>query len=345
MIKVGVIGLGMMGSTHLDVYAKRDDVEVVAISDKDPQRLSGEALALGNIEGQAAGGFDIPDADVKRYDEGRKLIRNKQIDLVDICLPTPMHTAYARTALKAGKHVLVEKPVARTLREARRLAVAAGKADTFIMPAMCMRFWPGWTWAKQAVAESSYGAVRAATFRRTSSPPTSGTFYMDGALSGGGLLDLHIHDIDFIYHLFGMPASVTSAGYTHLTGEIDHVTTLYRFDAPMPAMVSAEGGWDMTEGVPFNMTYTILFDRATAVFDLAAEHPLMLYETGREPEAIPLQDGMGYTHEIDYFLNCVAEGRRPQRSTVDDALPALQIVEAERRSALNGRPVRIRVQN
>lgn len=343
MIKVGVIGLGMMGSTHLDVYAKRDDVEVVAIADKNPQRLSGEVLAQGNIEGQSAGGFDIRGADVKRFDEGRKLIRSKNVDVVDICLPTPMHVAYARTALKAGKHVLVEKPLGRTLGEARRLVAAAAEADSFIMPAMCMRFWPGWTWAKRAVEESTYGPVRAATFRRTSPPPpNSRDFYLDGARSGGALLDLHIHDIDFIYHLFGMPASVTSAGYTHISGEIDHLTTIYRFDAPMPAMVMAEGGWDFAEGVPFNMTYAIQFEQASAIFDISAPQPLMLYEVGQPPREIPLEEGMGYDHEIDYFIQCVAGGQPPRQCTVQDALPALQIAEAERRSVLSGRPVNIR---
>lgn len=341
MIKVGVIGLGMMGSTHLDVYAKRDDVEVVAIADKDPQKLSGEVLALGNIDGQASGGFDLHGADVKRYDEGRKLIRDKQIDLVDICLPTPMHVSYARSALKAGKHVLIEKPVGRTLREAKRLAEIAAQAKGFIMPGMCMRFWPGWSWAKKAVTESTYGSVRAATFRRLSSPP-NGTFYMDGSQSGGALLDLHIHDIDFIYHLFGLPASVTSTGYTHITGEIDHVTTIYRFDSPMPALVTAEGGWDFDEGMPFTMTYAIEFEQATAVFDIAAAQTLTLYQAGHPPMPIPLEEGMGYDHEIDYFVKCVAEGRRPQRCTVEDALPALQIADAERRSALSGRPVKLR---
>ena len=111
MTRVGVIGLGMMGNTHLDVYAKRDDVEVVAISDLLPDRLSGETVVGGNVEGQAQGGFDINRPGLKKYDEGKKLIKDKSIELVDICMPTHLHVEYARRALKAGKHVLVEKPV------------------------------------------------------------------------------------------------------------------------------------------------------------------------------------------------------------------------------------------
>ena len=93
MIRVGVIGLGMMGQTHLDVYSRRSDVKVVAISDKDPDRLAGKSKAQGNVEGQAQGAFDLSQA--KPYAEGMDLIKDKDVDLVDICLATPLHVEYA----------------------------------------------------------------------------------------------------------------------------------------------------------------------------------------------------------------------------------------------------------
>ena len=94
MINVGVIGLGMMGLTHLDVYAKRSDVNVVAISDKDPQRLSGKTRAVGNVEGQAQGSFNLSHA--KPYEEGMDLIKDKSVELVDIC------SALVSTAVTVG---------------------------------------------------------------------------------------------------------------------------------------------------------------------------------------------------------------------------------------------------
>ena len=144
MINVGVIGLGMMGQTHLDVYSKRDDVNIVAISDKDPARLSGEEKAGGNVEGQASGGVDL--SKVRRYEEGMQLIADDDIDLVDICLPTPLHLQYAEAALQTAKHLLVEKPLARTYVDAVKLAQAGDNAKGISMPAMCIRFWPGWAW-------------------------------------------------------------------------------------------------------------------------------------------------------------------------------------------------------
>lgn len=141
MIKVGVIGIGMMGNTHLDVYAQNALAEIVAVSDIDPERLSGRARAQGNIDGQAQSRFDLNT--VRQYDEGMKLIRDPDVELVDICLPTPLHLKYAQAALRAGKHVMVEKPVARTVRQADRLAHYAAEAAVngqFAMPGMCMRF-------------------------------------------------------------------------------------------------------------------------------------------------------------------------------------------------------------
>ena len=224
MINVGVIGLGMMGLTHLDVYSKLEGVEVFAIADKDRDRLHGKAQAAGNIEGQAQGGFDFEA--VQKYEDAEKLIHHKKIDVVDICLPTHLHLIFARKVLRAGKHVLIEKPLARTAADAKKLVRSAQSAKGLAMPAMCMRFWPGWTWLKKAVSEGTYGKVLSATFRRVAEHP-GGPFYERGELCGGAVLDVHIHDTDFVQFLFGVPEAVSSVGYSKLTGEVDHLVTQY----------------------------------------------------------------------------------------------------------------------
>jgi len=335
MIRVGVIGLGMMGNTHLDVYAKRKDVQVVAISDINPDRLSGKARAKGNIEGQAQGGIDL--SKVTRHPEGKLLIADPDVDIVDICLPTPMHVEYAIAALQAGKHVLVEKPLGRTAADAHKLAQAASKAKGMIMPAMCMRFWPAWEWLKQAADDGRYGKVRAAHFRRVANHP-GGDFYLNGKACGGALLDLHVHDTDFVYHLFGKPEAVFSQGYRKITDHIDHVVTQYIFkDGPI---VSAEGGWVMAPGFGFSMQYTINFENATAIFDIAQKDQLVVVQDGKR-QAISVRDGMGYEHEIDYFLKCVADNTPPSVVTIPDAAVAIDIVEAEARSVDSGQIVKL----
>jgi predicted dehydrogenase len=332
-IKVGVIGLGFMGQTHLDAYARLDGVEVVALADRDPDRLAGKQQAAGNIEGANAGGFDYSKA--KKYTDAADLIADADVDAVDICLPTPAHVPFGLRAIEAGKHLLLEKPVARTHDDAMKLVDAAEVSDKVVMPAMCMRFWPGWVWLKQAIDDKTYGGVLAATFRRVASHP-QGPFYADGEQNGGAALDLHIHDADFVQHLFGMPSRVTSVGYSNPTTAVDHISTQYKVaGAPL---VTAEGSWAMAEGFSFRMQYMVNFEQATATFDSASDRPLTLSKDG-ETKDIELESGMGYDHEIAYFVDCIKQGKKPQRVTMRDGAEAVRLIEAEVESVKSGGPV------
>jgi predicted dehydrogenase len=341
MINVGVIGLGMMGLTHLDVYAKRgNDVTVVAVADRDPARLSGQSRAIGNVDGQAQGAFDI--TKVKGYAEGMDLINDKSVDLVDICLATPLHVEYAIAALKKGKHVLVEKPLARNYKDAMKLVKASQKARGLAMCAMCMRFWPGWTWLKEAVEKQTFGPVLSANFRRLATMPP-GAFYANGELSGGAILDLHLHDADFVQFVFGKPAAVFTQGYTKTSGQLDHVLTHYLYEGAENggAIITAEGTWAMAAPYEFRMQYTVNFRDATAVFDLLNPQPMTVYRNGQK-EVIQLDPRMGYDLEIAYFLDCIAKGQKPTVVTLQDAADAIKLIEAEAKSATTGKAVRIK---
>ena len=333
MLKVGVIGIGMMGSTHLDAYAKLKGAKVVAVADLIKERREGKAVAAGNVKGQSQGGVDF--AAFRKYDEGMTLIADAELDIVDICLPTPLHATYAIAALKAGKHVLTEKPFALDGKTADQLAAAAKTAKTMLMCAMCMRFWPAWVWLKEAVDKKTFGKVLAAQFRRVTSHP-GGPFYGNGDACGGAILDLHIHDTDFIQYCFGMPAGVFSRGYAKDTTRIDHVVTHYLY--PQIPLVTAEGGWAMTPGFGFQMQYTVNFEKATAVFDLGAADPLKVIQHGKA-KAIKVKAGMGYQHEIAYFVDCIKKGKRPQVVEPASAASAVKIVEAEVKSIKTGKVV------
>lgn len=336
MINVGVIGIGSMGNCHLDIYAKRTDVKVLAISDIDPERLSGKSRATGNIEGQVKGAFDL--STVRRYDEGMKLIADPEIDLVDITTWTPLHVPFALAALRAGKHVLVEKPLSINSVNARKLAAAAKKSRKLIMCAQCMRFWPGWVWLKDRVADQAHGKVLSAHFRRLASHP-GGPFYGDGSRCGGAVLDLHIHDTDFIQFCFGVPKAVQSFGYSKNTSALDHILTRYDYGTRGP-LITAEGTWALASGYGFTMHYTVNFEKATAVFDLS--NPGLHLFAGGKMTPVELPAGMGYDHEIDYFLKCIATGTRPKTVTLDSAAKSVAIVEAEVRSAKTRQRVSIR---
>jgi len=329
MTRIGIIGLGFMGRMHIGAYGKVPGARLVAIADQDAKRARGDfSGGWGNIAG-SADALDM--TGITGTTDFQALIRHPDVDVVDICVPTPAHEALAVAALEAGKHVLCEKPLALDSVSAARIAQAAARATGMFMPAMCMRFWPQWQWLKQAVDEGRYGRVMGATFRRVASMPPG--WFSNGQMSGGALLDLHVHDTDFVFHLFGKPDAVFSRGYSKTSGRTDHIVTEYLYDRG-PALVSAEGSWCMANGFSFTMRYTVNFEQATADFDINREHQLILSQDGTS-EQIDLA-GDGYEAEIAYFLDCVGTGHRPVLVTADQAVAGLRILEAEQRSIESG---------
>ena len=296
--------------------------------------LSGVA---GNVADPDAVKLDL--TQVQATKDYREVLANPAVQVVDICLPTAQHVEVATAALQAGKHVVCEKPLARTSAQCRAIVEAAKAAKGFFMPAMCMRFWPGWAWLKEAMADARYGKVLAARFRRVSGPPgwSKGT-YFKGAESGGALLDLHIHDTDFIQFLFGRPRRVFSRGASRFSGAIDHVVTQYEVAGEV--VVSAEGSWLMGEGFGFNMAYTVNFERATADFDLSrGAETLRIFEDDKPARVVAIPDGDGYVGELTHFLEGIAAGRPPTVVTAEDGATAVEICEAEEKSVLTGQPV------
>jgi predicted dehydrogenase len=265
MVRVGVIGLGFMGATHLDAYQRASDAGVacvvVAVCDRKAHRRAGQIDDTGGNFGESPVRFD-PLA-VRAYTDPADLLAATDIDLVSICTPTDSHVDLAIAALNAGKHVLVEKPVALRSADVRRVEAAARDSQKLCMPAMCMRFWPAWSWLRQRIDEQTFGPCRGLTLTRIGSAPQWSTgFYSNPSRSGGAVVDLHIHDADFVRWCFGDPPAVTSTGAV-VEGGINHVTTIYHFDHS----VVAEGGW-LAPGTPFRMRYLAAFVDAVADFDL-----------------------------------------------------------------------------
>jgi predicted dehydrogenase len=263
---------------------------------------------------------------VNIYAEPEALLADEQVQLVSICTYTDTHADLAVRGLEAGKHVLIEKPVAIAPAEVERVADAAVKAGgQACMPAMCMRFWPGWSWLKEQIERRTFGPVRSASFQRLGSRPDWATeFYRDDARCGAALVDLHIHDADFIRWCFGDPDAVVS------TGTVDHVTTMYRYRSG-PSHVLAEGGWGQAAGFPFRMRYVVNFAEATADFDLGRAHPLMLSQAG-ESQPVPVPSLTGYDLEIRHLLDAISRGGLELTATIEDAVAVARLLEAERRS-------------
>lgn len=329
-VGVGIVGFGFMGRTHAGAVRWAREraglaARVVAVAD---ERGAGAfAASGGNL---STGGEGLRPDEVTVHTEAGGLLADERVSLVCVCTPTATHVDLAVRALESGRHVLVEKPVGLTVAEVSRLARAAeGAAERGLLcvPAMCMRYWPGWAWLRETIAEGSLGGVRSMSLTRLGAAPSWSAFYADDSRSGGAILDLHVHDVDFVLHCFGVPWAVSSRG------DSSHVATSYSF-AEGPGDVRAEGGWLRGGSFPFRMRYLVEFERGVADFDLARPEPLLVHD-GSGSRAIALGEGNGYEHQASAVVGAVlAGGRAPV--TVDEAVQAMRVIEAERASLLSG---------
>jgi predicted dehydrogenase len=330
-INIGVAGVGFMGATHLRIYQRVRGVRIAAVCDVSGRIKNGVLGGVaGNIQQTDALRFRTETRVVRTFEA---LLEDPAIDVIDICTPTALHPAQAIAALRAGKHVICEKPLATTSAEARQVAKAAAQARGFLMVAMGVRFWPGWSLLKEVVSEETYGTVLAASFRRLSSRPTWGA---GASHPGGALLDLHIHDTDFVNYVFGRPAAVFCSGVLGGSGAVDHVATQYIY--PGGSAVQAEGTWLLHGG--FNMAYTVYAEGVTLDYDFQrGAEALRVTRAGKASQTMKLRGEDGYNVELRHFIDCIREGRPSPVVSAADAVACLEICEAEEKSARTGKIV------
>ena len=227
-VNVAVVGLGFMGVTHIKAYQQLKAAKIVAVCDSVRLPVNG---VLAGVAGNVTGSGDLDlGRQVKVYRALDEVLADPEVELVDLCVPTPLHPAQAIAALKAGKHVLCEKPLALTSAQARKIVQAAQAASRLLHAGDVHAVLAGLVLPEAGGGEQPYGKVQAARFRRMSPMPGwSKATYASGNQSGGALFDLHIHDTDFVQFLFGRPASVFSTGVTRAGDSIDHVVTQYNY--------------------------------------------------------------------------------------------------------------------
>jgi predicted dehydrogenase len=210
----------------------------------------------------------------------------------------------------------------------------AAESDRMCVPAMCVRHWPGWSDLRAMIGSGEHGEVVHARFERLGAPPAwAGDFYADPSRSGGAIFDLHVHDADFALGLFGRPDAVRSVGDDH------HIATQMIYEGG-PA-VQTEGGWLNDRSFPFRMAFTVEFERAVVAFD-SSRDPVMSVHAGGRALPFDLPGLSGYDVQARAMVESVATGAgRDRLPTLADALAVTELIEAERRSAAAGQPVRV----
>lgn len=336
MVRVALAGLGFMGKTHLGVYLGLSNVEVTALMDLNPKSLEITSLdAGGNIE-SSAGSVDL--SGIRKYTDFDKLLADGGFDYVDLCLPTSMHAELAVKAMNAGYNVFCEKPMALTADEVDRMLEAERASGKLLSVGQCLRFWPAYVEVKKIIDSGTYGKVQFAELGRYSARPGWGwkSWLLDSKLSGNAALDLHVHDVDMILWLFGKPKSVRSKGVVEADGGVSHVSTVYGYDG---MSVTSTGGWNCSDSFGFNMRAFFVLDRATIELDFSKDPSVALYPQGGKKEAVALQEGDGYYHELVDFVASVEKGRGSGVVTGMSAADSVRLCLLEIQSAKENREI------
>lgn len=342
MIKVGLVGYGFMGHMHAQCYEATGRAQIVAVADVEPERRreAKEKLRCATFTSLS------------------EMMNAVDMDMVDICTSTDLHEDMVVAAAKARKHILCEKPMSLTVESCNRMIRAVLKAGVEMMVAHVIRFWPEYQVIKDIVDSGRFGRVEWLSACRLSPPPTWAWqgWLLDPARSGGAVLDLHIHDLDYVAWLIGLPEKVQACGIPGPQGGIDSVLTL-AWGYPSGAKSLVEGSLNLAPGFPFQMSLLVACEKATIRFDSALAPTLIIYPKEGEafvPELPTPEVGVstetagnigalgGYYNEIKYFLDCLETGRPPAIVTLEEAREAVRFCLAVRESAETGKTIRLK---
>jgi predicted dehydrogenase len=347
VIRVGIVGIGFMGWIHWLAYQRLGGVKVAAICTRDRKKLGGDWRGIQGNFGPPGEKVDLKG--VSTYADLDEMLADPRIDLVDITLPTSLHADVAIRALKAGKHVLCEKPMALRLADCRRMVAAAKKANRLLMIGHVLPFFPEYDWALKTISSGKYGKLLGGAFRRVIADPTWIKNYWSLDEMGGPMLDLHVHDAHFIRLVFGMPREVTTCGRER-DGLPEFWHTQFRF-ADSNLAVEATSGTIDQQGRPFTHSFEIHLEQATLMFDFAVLggaarylcEPTLLNGNGKvQQPKLPGGDPIdGFVSELREVTRSVREGQASSILGAIMAQDAIRLCEKQAESLKRGRPVRI----
>jgi predicted dehydrogenase len=337
MVNVGIVGIGFMGVTHFKALAQVKGARVTAIATRDAKKRKGDWRKIKGNFGDSGGVQDL--SEIACYAEMEQLLADPRVDLVDVCLPTTLHTSAGLAALRAGKHVLLEKPIALLLKEADLLVAEARKLRRQLMVAQVLRFFPEFRLVKELVEQGKHGRVLAAHLKRIISRPAWWD-PDDLQRTGGPAIDLHIHDADFVQYVFGMPRSVVASGVVGKNGFVEHLDTHYQFGAH-PLALSAEAGWLSQQGCPFEHGYDVYFEDATLKYNSSwGQPPVLLTKDGRKRfPKLPGKDG--FAGELQEAVDAVRLGKESRVLSGQSARNSLLLCLREVEAVKTGRKVRV----
>ena len=348
MVRIGIVGIGFMGMIHHLAASRLTGGRVSAICSRDPKKLAGDWTGIRGNFGPKGGQVDL--SGVSTHSDIADLLSDPEVDLVDLCVPNDQHASLAIRALEAGKHVLVEKPIALSTADADSMVAASKASGKLLMVGHVLPFFPEFAFAREAIASGRHGALRAAHLTRVIARADWSSGIADSDRSGGPAIDLHIHDTHFIGLVCGVPRAVHSRGVVE-GGAVVHLSTQYLYD-DKDLTISAISGALSQAGRPFAHGFEFYLENATLSFEFANLGGQGHLAT---PLSVILPDGTvdrpqlpGSGDPVDAFeaeltaaVEAVASGTPSPMLSSELARQALKTCHAEVRSVETGREVAI----
>lgn len=320
-----VIGAGTMGRTHAAAYASMEDINLVGIVDQDADR----AIQLAEQTGTEW---------FRTYEEAVEKVL--KIDVVSICVPTPFHKEYLEKAADNDSHVVCEKPLARSLEDARDMIAYCKEKGVKLFVGHVVRFFPEYVKAKEVLDAGKIGKPAVVNTTRGGAFPTaSNDWYSNYGYSGGLVLDMIIHDFDYLRWCFGEVVRVYAKSTRgRVISRLEYALVTLRFESGVIAHV--EGTW--------------AHDRFTTKLEIAGSEGIIKHDSSKiepvlksvkqsdaaqgvaVPES-PLEKNP-YEVELRHFLDCIVCDREPI-VTPEDAYKAMEISLAALESIETGKVV------
>lgn len=339
MVRIGIAGIGFMGYIHYLAGQRLTGAKVSAVCSRDKAKLAGDWRGIRGNFGPPGQLMDL--SGVKKYERFDDMIADPELDLIDICTVTDQHAPMALAALKAGKHVLVEKAIALTPADADAMVNAAKGAGKLLMVAHVLPFFPEFAFAADAVRSGRFGKLLGGHFTRVIAKPDWSAAIGDADATGGPAVDLHIHDTHFIGLIAGVPDAVFATGRVE-GNAVSYLTTSYLYGPGGPAITCSSGAVSMS-GRPFVHGFEIYLEKATLSH---FNGPLTVFTPDGKAEQPQLAGGgdpiAAFASELQAAVAGVAAGKEPDLLSGQLARDALVLCHKEIESVKTGKAVAVR---
>ncbi|GGA26350.1 Gfo/Idh/MocA family protein [Paenibacillus physcomitrellae] len=348
IVKIGVIGTGSISEYHLKPYSAHPDAEVYAVCDLNEERANAAAAAFGAK---------------KVYTDYRELVADPDIDAVSICTWNNTHAEISIAALQAGKHVLVEKPLCKTVEEALQVQEAVQSSGKLLQVGFVRRYDPNAQMLRTFADNGEFGEIyyaKTSYIRRMGNP---GGWFSDKSRSGGGpLIDIGVHVIDLCWYMMGRPKVKSVSGNTYSKlGNRAHIQNLSRYQAAdynaelndvedmANALIRFENGASLMVDVSFSLhakqnegIVKLYGDKGGFEIDpevcIVTEKNNTILNIQPQTDSAGFQFEKAFESEIAHFIDCVQHNKQPL-SPVEDGVEIMKILNAVYESAATGKEV------